>query len=180
MTSEIGGDVRRSPEASVKASWKRAFARLLPGTCNPLMSSFATTLVRSFPNGRCCPIRISFGVMIHTTAGASMMPTTNAAPTSSAATETITSNVSCVNRPGVKHSATAAAKPDMTSRCAIEAPSRRRMSVLVVASSIAGADSVARETPRTGPWSQATTAAAAIRPQLLAFSSFATVRSISS
>src|SRR5207253_801059 len=44
----------------------------------------------------------------------------------------------CVNRPGVKHSATAAAKPDMTSRCAIEAPSRRRMSVLVVASSIAG------------------------------------------
>ncbi|XUJ36533.1 hypothetical protein ACQ5SK_17725 [Bradyrhizobium japonicum] len=43
-----------------------------------------------------------------------------------------------MNRPGVKHSATAAAKPDMTSRCAIEAPSRRRMSVLVVASAIAG------------------------------------------
>ncbi|WP_271586735.1 hypothetical protein [Bradyrhizobium sp. CCBAU 53415] len=48
------------------------------------------------------------------------------------------SMVSCVNRPGVKQSATAAAKPDITSRCAIEEPSRRRMSLLVVVSSIAG------------------------------------------
>jgi hypothetical protein len=91
-----------------------------------------------FRTGADAPIKISFGVMIHTTAGAIMMPTTNPAPTSSATTDTTISRRSCVNRPGVKHSATADAKPDMTSRCAIEAPSRRRMSVLVFASSIAG------------------------------------------
>ncbi len=58
--------------------------------------------------------------MIHTTAGASMMPATIAAPTSSAITDTTISSVSRVNSPGVKHSATAATKPALTSRCAIE------------------------------------------------------------
>src|SRR3954451_19963065 len=74
--------------------------------------------------------------MIHTTAGSSMIPTTDAAPSSSATTETIIFRVSWVNRPPVKKSATTATKPDATSRAVIEEPSRRRMSVLVVASSM--------------------------------------------
>ena len=145
------------------------------------MSSFATILVWSFPNGRCRPIRISSGVMIHTTAGVSMMPTTNAAPASSATTEMITSEDI------VREQARREAQRNGRRRAGHDQPLRDR-GAFAKADVVAGGrvvhcgrliSSAAKLHGRVRGVKQQR-AAAAMRPQLLAFSSLATVRSISS
>src|SRR4051794_36016781 len=74
--------------------------------------------------------------MIPTTAGSSMITTTHAAPPSRAITEKIIFRVSWGDRAPAEKRATTAPKTDATSRAPNEESSRRRMSVLVVASSM--------------------------------------------